>query len=76
MILAILAVFAVPVAFLAGGVGVNAWRAGDGAMALKAVGVFAVAVGVFMAAPKASKIETGKDCYIDWDMRSNPTVCY
>lgn len=45
-------------------------------MAMKAAGVFAVSVLVFFAAPKASTIETGRDCYIDWDARSNPTVCY
>lgn len=44
-------------------------------MAVKAAGVFAVAVGVFVLAPKAPTIETGRDCYIDWDGRSNSTVC-
>lgn len=76
MILSVLAVFAVPVGFLAGGVAFNAWRGGDTNMAAKAVGVFAITVGVFVLAPKATNIETGKDCHIDWDARSNPTVCY
>lgn len=76
MILAVLAVFVVPVAFLSGGVAFNAWRSGETSLALKAAGVLAVAVMVFAAAPKASTIETGRDCYIDWDARSNPTVCY
>lgn len=51
--LVFLAILAVPVAFLSGGVAFNAWRAGDTGMAWKAGTVFALCAAAFIIAPKA-----------------------
>lgn len=76
MILAALAILALPVAFLSGGVAFNAWRKGEPGMVLKAAAVFGACALIFMVAPKGNlSLSPAGDCYTDWDGRSNPTVC-
>lgn len=60
-----------------GGAGV-AWnsRHDDRPLFWKATLVAVVSVAVFFILPKPPRSgDTGGDCYIDWDGRSNPTVC-
>jgi hypothetical protein len=72
--ISVLALLALPIGFLSGGVALNSIRSGDRGMALKASGVFAVCVALFLLSPKRAQ-SFSSDCYIDWDGRSNPTVC-
>jgi hypothetical protein len=73
-VIAALAVLALPVAFLAGGVAVYSIRSGEMRMAVKAGAVFAFCALLYLAAPKS--YPTGNaDCFTDWDGRSNPVVC-
>ena len=51
---AIIGVISIPVMFLAGGVAWNAYRAGDGKMAIQAGLVFICSLVAFLAAPRAT----------------------
>jgi hypothetical protein len=74
--LAILAIVALPVGFIAGGVAVNSLRQGDVAMMWKSVAVFAICCLVFISVPKSkSPLDGGQNCHVDWDGFSNSTVC-
>ncbi len=74
--IAVLAVLAIPVAFLSGGVAFNAWRSGEIGMAAKAAAVFGACILIFAVAPKGDlSLSRVGNCYTDWDGRNNPTVC-
>lgn len=74
-LVALLVVLCFPVAFVAGGVAVNAWLEGDKSMASKSLLIFAVCVAVIFVAPKRAPEFGSGNCYTEWDGRSNPTVC-
>lgn len=75
MILTLLAILALPLAFISGGVAFSAWRAGESGLASRAVTVFAICVVLYVAAPKTYNDDEEDFCRRDWDGRSNPIVC-
>lgn len=74
-ILTFLAIPAFFIAFFSGGVAFNAWRSGEAGLACKSGAVFLFCCLIVIAAPKRPVTNGGDDCYIDWDGRSNSTVC-
>lgn len=73
--LTVLGMLALPAGFLSAGVAFNSWRSGDYGLSWKAAAVFLVCALLFWIAPRVTPDAPSGDCHIDWDARSNSTVC-
>lgn len=71
--LAILAIFALPIGFISGGVAVNAVRQRNMSMAWKAGAVFGICALLFAAVPKHTPLDA--HCETDWDGYANSAIC-
>lgn len=70
-VLAMISILVLPIAGIAA---INMARNGDGALAMKTGAVACIAAMIWITAPK-NETRLSDNCWIDWDARSNATVC-